>query len=84
MLLIDRLQGKAWRFTAECDEMSATFADAGLPSEFFTGAKQVFERLADFKNSSQPTTIQDVTAALNRTAPTSTSGSSLLMLLFFF
>ena len=40
---------KAWRFTGEMEEISATFAGAGLPGDFHQGASEVYRRLSVFK-----------------------------------
>lgn len=42
---------KAWRFVGEMKEISATFADAGLPGAFHLGAAEVYERLGPLKGS---------------------------------
>lgn len=41
---------KAWRFVGEMDEIAATLREAGLPGEFHTGAREIYARLAEFKN----------------------------------
>lgn len=42
---------KAWRFAPEMEEIAATFGDAGLPNGFHLAAAQLYERLADFKDT---------------------------------
>ena len=41
---------KAWRFVGEMEQISATFADHGLPGELHAGAAQLYALLAQFKN----------------------------------
>ena len=41
---------KAWRFAGEMREIAATFAATGLPDGFHTGAADIYERLAVYKN----------------------------------
>ena len=41
---------KAWRFAGEMREIAATFEASGLPGEFHTGAADIYERLAGFKD----------------------------------
>ena len=40
---------KAWRFAGEMEQISATFADCGLPPEFHIGAAELYARLSEFK-----------------------------------
>lgn len=56
--------GKAWRFVGEMEEISATFAGAGLPGEFFQGAAEIYRRMAQFKDAPEPPPLEDVLAAL--------------------
>lgn len=58
---------KAWRFAGEMREISATFADAGVPGDFHQGAAEIFERLSQFKDRTEVPTIDEVLAViLNR------------------
>jgi 3-hydroxyisobutyrate dehydrogenase-like beta-hydroxyacid dehydrogenase len=45
---------KAWRYVAEMREIAATLASAGLPSGFHTAAADFYERLAPFKDMTNP------------------------------
>jgi 3-hydroxyisobutyrate dehydrogenase-like beta-hydroxyacid dehydrogenase len=45
---------KAWRFVGEMREIAATFEVAGLPSGFYDAAADLYERLAPFKNRTDP------------------------------
>ena len=57
---------KAWRFAGEMREISATFADAGLPGGFHAAAAEIYERLAPFKGRSEPPEPGEVLGALPR------------------
>ena len=57
---------KAWRFEGEMREISATFADAGLPGGFHAAAAAIYARLAPFKGRSEPPEPGEVLAALPR------------------
>ena len=57
---------KAWRFAGEMREISATFADAGLPGGFHAAAAEIYERLAPFKGRSEPPQPGEVLGALPR------------------
>lgn len=58
-----RVTAKAWRFTGEMDEISATFREAGLPGEFHQGAAEIYRRLAQFKGKETPP-LEEVLEAL--------------------
>jgi len=55
---------KAWRFVGEMEEISHTFNLAGTPGEFHMGAAAIYERLAMFKDTQQPPTLEDILHAL--------------------
>lgn len=51
---VQRMSGaarKAWRFVGEMDEISATFAAAGVPGEFHAAAAEIYRRMAAFKDA---------------------------------
>lgn len=56
------MSGKAWRFVGEMREIEKTLDGAGLPPEFFAGAAELYERLADFRDD--PQALKAVTAKL--------------------
>ncbi len=60
---------KAWRWSAEMDEISRTFSDAGMPGEFHAAAAEIYRRLARFKGSPATPPLEDVLAALLEGAP---------------
>jgi 3-hydroxyisobutyrate dehydrogenase-like beta-hydroxyacid dehydrogenase len=55
---------KAWRFVGEMQEIAATFKGAGLPGGFHQAAADVFERLEEFKDHTEPPAIETVLEAL--------------------
>lgn len=61
---------KAWRFTGEMEEIAATFAAAGVPYGFHRSAAEIYERLADFKDSAETPSLEAVLAALLQTEST--------------
>ena len=57
---------KAWRFVGEMHDFAATFREAGLPGVFHDAAAEVFERLASFKEQTEPPAIESVLEVLLR------------------
>lgn len=55
---------KAWRFVGEMEEISQTFSEAGSPGEFHAAAANIYQRLARFKDSRTPPTLDQILAAL--------------------
>jgi 3-hydroxyisobutyrate dehydrogenase-like beta-hydroxyacid dehydrogenase len=55
---------KAWRFAGEMEEISRTFREAGTPGEFHAGAADIYARLAKFKDTRTPPTLDEIIAAL--------------------
>jgi len=56
---------KAWRFVGEMNEIAEAFAAAGLPSGFHSAAAEICERLASFKDQTDPApTVSPVLDAL--------------------
>ena len=45
---------KAWRYVGEMEEIAATFTAAGLPSGFHNAAAEICQRLAPFKDQTDP------------------------------
>jgi|TARA_Y100000310_G_scaffold311021_1_gene356888 3-hydroxyisobutyrate dehydrogenase-like beta-hydroxyacid dehydrogenase len=62
---------KAWRFAGEMREISATFADAGVPGDFHEGAAKIFQRLSQFKDRAEVPAIDEVLDALLKPQNTS-------------
>ncbi len=57
---------KAWRFVGEMEEISRTFSEAGSPGEFHAAAANIYKRLAQFKDSRTPPTLDEILAALTQ------------------
>jgi 3-hydroxyisobutyrate dehydrogenase-like beta-hydroxyacid dehydrogenase len=55
---------KAWRFVGEMGEISHTFSIAGAPGEFHIGAGDIYQRLAEFKDTQTPPTLEQILDAL--------------------
>jgi 3-hydroxyisobutyrate dehydrogenase-like beta-hydroxyacid dehydrogenase len=51
---------KAWRFVGEMEEMADTFQAAGLPTGFAFAAKEIYQRLNDYKDASAPPSLAEV------------------------
>jgi 3-hydroxyisobutyrate dehydrogenase-like beta-hydroxyacid dehydrogenase len=57
---------KAWRYVGEMEEIAATFEAAGLPAGFHNAAAEICQRLATFKDRTDPPpTIPEVVNALD-------------------
>ena len=61
---VRRVTAKAWRFAGEMEEISSTFADAGLPGDFHAAANDIYRRIAHFKDAPATPQLADVLAAL--------------------
>ena len=59
-----RVTAKAWRFEGEMREIALTFQAADLPGGFHEAAAEIYHRMANFKNSIQPPSLEDVLHAL--------------------
>ena len=55
---------KAWRFVGEMEEIAATFADAGLPAGFSLAAREIYQRLEQYKNAPAPPSLAEVASAI--------------------
>jgi 3-hydroxyisobutyrate dehydrogenase-like beta-hydroxyacid dehydrogenase len=55
---------KAWRFVGEMGEISQTFSSAGSAGDFHKGAAEIYERLARFKDTKTPPTLEEMLDAL--------------------
>jgi 3-hydroxyisobutyrate dehydrogenase-like beta-hydroxyacid dehydrogenase len=67
---------KAWRFVGEMDEIAETFAAAGLPDGFPLAAREIYQRLEAFKDSSQPPSFAEAVRIIRACAPPAPSNSS--------
>lgn len=64
---LNRIRGataKAWRFTGEMEEIAATLESAGLPGGFHSAAREVYERIAEFKGADPAPPVEAVLGAL--------------------
>ena len=61
---VRRVTAKAWRFAGEMDEISETFASAGLPGEFHAAASVLYRRIAGFKDAASLPSLETVLEAL--------------------
>ncbi len=50
---------KAWRFRGEMEEIADTFAGAGLPEGFHRAAADIYRRMAGYKDTDIPPTVED-------------------------
>jgi 3-hydroxyisobutyrate dehydrogenase-like beta-hydroxyacid dehydrogenase len=57
---------KAWRFVEEMREISRTFVEGGAPGEFHLAAAEIYDRLANFKDTKNPPTLDELLNALRR------------------
>jgi 3-hydroxyisobutyrate dehydrogenase-like beta-hydroxyacid dehydrogenase len=55
---------KAWRFVGEMDEIARSLAAAGLPAAFLEAAREIYERLSDYKDTKTPPTVEEAAAKL--------------------
>jgi len=60
---------KAWRWAPEMLEIAATFEAANLPAGYHHGAAQVFERLSEFKDSTDVPAFEAIAQVLRKTPP---------------
>lgn len=57
---------KAWRFIGEMDEIAAAFEARDLPDGFATAAAEIYQRMADLKDSPGPS-LERVLTAIRKT-----------------
>jgi 3-hydroxyisobutyrate dehydrogenase-like beta-hydroxyacid dehydrogenase len=65
---VRRVTAKAWRFAGEMEEISATFAEAGLPGGFHAAAADLYRHMAHLKDAPSTPLLEEVLAALVRGA----------------
>lgn len=61
-----RVTAKAWRFAGEMEEISSTFAGAGIPGEFHAAAAELYRRIGGFKGAATLPSLDEVLAALKK------------------
>ena len=57
---------KAWRFAGEMNQIADTFAANGQPEGFHRAAAAIYDRLASFKDATDPVELDAVLAVLNQ------------------
>ncbi len=55
---------KAWRFVGEMDETARALAQAGLPAGFHEAAADIYQRLAEYKDTPTAPGVEEALAAL--------------------
>ena len=55
---------KAWRFVGEMEEIARSFAGARLPAGFHEAAREIYERLSDYKDTKTPPTAEEAAQKL--------------------
>ena len=55
---------KAWRFVGEMEEIASTFAAVGLPDGFHLAARQIYQRLEQYKDAAIPPSFAEVAGAI--------------------
>ena len=68
---------KAWRFVGEMEEIAHALAAAGLPAGFHQGAREIYERLSEYKDTPTPPAVDDAIKKLLHKSPTTRSTRSL-------
>jgi 3-hydroxyisobutyrate dehydrogenase-like beta-hydroxyacid dehydrogenase len=66
LALIRGVTAKAWRFSGEMEEIASTLEAAGLPGGFHLAARDIYQRIAKFKDSGPKPLVEDVLDALLR------------------
>jgi 3-hydroxyisobutyrate dehydrogenase-like beta-hydroxyacid dehydrogenase len=61
---VRRVTAKAWRFEGEMKEIAFTFREAGLPAGFHEAAGEIYQRMADFKDSTEAPPMEAILRAL--------------------
>jgi 3-hydroxyisobutyrate dehydrogenase-like beta-hydroxyacid dehydrogenase len=57
---------KAWRFVGEMDEIARSLGGAGLPTGFHEAAREIYERLSEYKDTLAPPPVEEAAAKLLR------------------
>src|SRR2546427_3874874 len=55
---------KAWRFVGEMDEIARSLAAVGLPPALHEAAREIFARLAGYKDTTTSPTVEEAAAKL--------------------
>ena len=65
-MAVRNVTAKAWRYVDEMEEISRTFAEAGLPEGFHLAAADIYSRLSDLKAGPHPSRLEEVLTRLAR------------------
>ena len=57
---------KAWRFVGEMEEIARSLAGTGLPAGFHEAAGEIYDRLAVYKDTKTPPTVEEAAAKVRR------------------
>jgi len=60
---------KAWRFVGEMEEIARSLAAVGLPPAFHEAAREIYARLAGYKDTTTPPTMEEAARALRSRGP---------------
>jgi 3-hydroxyisobutyrate dehydrogenase-like beta-hydroxyacid dehydrogenase len=52
---------KAWRFVGEMEQIASALASVGLPTGFHDAAREIYRRLAEYKDAKTPPSIEEAT-----------------------
>jgi 3-hydroxyisobutyrate dehydrogenase-like beta-hydroxyacid dehydrogenase len=66
---VTQVTAKAWRFAGEMEEIAATFQEAGLPDGFHLAAADIYRRMAGFKDTAKPPSLDSVLRTLLGESP---------------
>jgi len=55
---------KAWRFVGEMEEIARSLAAADLPAGFHEAAREIYERLSEYKDARTPPTVEEAARKL--------------------
>lgn len=55
---------KAWRFVGEMEEIAAAFGASGLPAGFHEAAAEIYKRLAGWKDTPTPPSVEEIAKTL--------------------
>ncbi|HYB43796.1 MAG TPA: DUF1932 domain-containing protein [Candidatus Methylomirabilis sp.] len=57
---------KAWRFVGEMEEIALALSEVGLPAGFHEAAREIYARLAEYKDTAAPPPVEEAAARLLR------------------
>ena len=57
---------KAWRFVGEMEEIARSLAGTGLPAGFHEAAREIYDRLSDYKDAKTLPTVEEAALKLRK------------------